>query len=130
MLTLCLERQQLSNEKGFSLLEVIVAIALLGLGIVAIMQLFSTGLDSARKTDEYTRALIHARSLMDDAMTMDDLARISDSGDFNDGFSYQRSAKLKESREKTDVYEVDVEVFWGNGGVVRLKSLKTVEHER
>jgi len=50
------------NEHGFTLLEVLIAIAILGVGIMAIMQLFPASLNQSRLAAERTAAATAANS--------------------------------------------------------------------
>ena len=45
------------SKKGFTLLEVIIALAILGIGLTVIMELFSGGLRLGRVSHEYTQAM-------------------------------------------------------------------------
>ena len=52
------------NEKGFSLLEILVAFAILSLSIGILLRIFAGGGFIARTADDYYRAVITAESLM------------------------------------------------------------------
>lgn len=56
---------------GFSLLEVIVATALMGLTVVGLLSLTSQSLSNAARIREYDRAAMLARSQMDELLTVD-----------------------------------------------------------
>ena len=58
----------LLRSRGFSLLEVMVALAILGIALVAIFQLFSVNLRSTQKAEDYTKAIFYARSMLDEAL--------------------------------------------------------------
>jgi prepilin-type N-terminal cleavage/methylation domain-containing protein len=45
-----------TRNQGFTLLEIVVAMAILGIGLVVIIELFSGGLRLARVSEEYTKA--------------------------------------------------------------------------
>ena len=51
--------------RGFTLLEVMVALAILGVGIVTIMQLFSGSLQVQDRAARQMRAVLYAREAMD-----------------------------------------------------------------
>lgn len=121
-LTLCSGPQK---SKGFSLLEVMVSISILGIALVTLFQLFSISLRSVKKSEDYSMALIHARSIMDEAYALPKLTAGSESFDFEDGFKGIRTVSLKPSEEKIKVYEIIVTVSWPPSGKLELNGLKT-----
>lgn len=58
-------QSNLRGDDGFTLLEVLVAFAIMSVAMVAIMQAFSGGLDATRRTAAASEALATARSLLD-----------------------------------------------------------------
>lgn len=56
------------HRRGFTLLEVMVALAILGMGLVLVMQLFAGGLRAVKVSEEYTMALLYARQKMEEAV--------------------------------------------------------------
>ena len=50
---------------GFTLLEIAVALAIVGIGMVACMQVFSGGLRLEDRASRQSRAVLHARAAMD-----------------------------------------------------------------
>jgi len=56
------------TQRGFTLLEVMVAVAVMSIGIVGALQLFSGSLRLVGEADRQTRALVLGRSLVDEAM--------------------------------------------------------------
>ena len=76
------------SEKGFTLLEVLVATMVLGIAVVVLLQLFSGALDQARRADDYTRAVFHARSKMEELLLDPPAAAIMERGDFGDGYRW------------------------------------------
>lgn len=113
------------QSKGFSLLEVMVSITILGIALVALFQLFSMNLRSVKKSEDYSRALIHARSIMDEAYAQPHPADGSESFDFEDGFKGYRTISLKSSEEKIRIYEIIVIVSWPPSGTLELNGLRT-----
>lgn len=114
------------NRRGFSLLEVMVAISILGIAIVALFQLFSVNLRSVKKTEDYSKALVYARSLMDDAYAITELTDKTESYDFKDGFRGSRTIRLKSTDENNiKIYEISATVSWPPSGGLEIKGLRT-----
>ena len=114
---------QISNSRrdGFTLIEVIVAMAILGISLVLIMQLFAGGLRAARTSCDYSRAVIHAKDKM--AEKTED--PVQDSGAFDDGFKWE--TEIESYRElKDDAYKlikIKVRIMWPDV----MKNSKTLE---
>lgn len=123
----------LRQSRGFSLLEVMVALAILGVSLVAIFQLFSITLRSTRKADSYTRALFYARSMMDEFYAAADPEKPSQSEDFEDGFSGSRKVTKISTPDKTgataanmELYQIEVTIKWEPSGRLDIKGLRSV----
>jgi len=102
-----------------------VAISILSIAVVALFQLFSVNLRSVKKSENYSKALIYARSLMDEAYALPELSDGSKSFDFKDGFNGIRIVSLKSSDEKIKTYSITVTVSWPPSGKLELRGLKT-----
>ncbi|MFQ5480081.1 MAG: prepilin-type N-terminal cleavage/methylation domain-containing protein [Thermodesulfobacteriota bacterium] len=61
------------REAGFTLLEVMVSLAILGIGILMVMQLFSGGLGLAVASSNHTEAVLLAREKMAETLVDKDL---------------------------------------------------------
>ncbi len=73
------------SSPGFTLVEIIVAMAILGISLVLVMQLFSAGLRTAKASCDYTIAIVHAKDKMEElSQTL-----VNDSGEFEDGFKWE-----------------------------------------
>ncbi len=75
-------------EGGFTLLEVLVATMVLGISVVVVLQLFSGGLDQARRAEDYTRAVLHARAKMEEVLLDLPSGPVLERGDFGDGYRW------------------------------------------
>ena len=115
------------RSRGFSLFEVIVAISLLSIAVAAIIQVYSINLNSTRKADLYTRAIIHARSVMDETLSSEELDEASGSEDIDDQFEIIKSITILpvEDDDLVETYEIIVNVSW-HGGSIELKSQKSI----
>ncbi len=104
------------------------ALAIMGLALVAIFQIFSITMRSTKKADDYTRALFYARSVLDQAYVLPDVEAGYDLTDFRDGFEAKRDISLKSSSndDKAKLYEITVTVTWPPSGSLTIKGLRNV----
>jgi len=58
------------NARGFTLLEVAVALAIMGVGVVTVLELFSAGLKMETGAGVRARAVVYARGLLDQTMAL------------------------------------------------------------
>lgn len=113
---------------GFSLLEVLIALAILGVSVVSVFQLFSITLRSTKKTEDYTRALLYAQSLLDEGFStanpMDDQVTIRFGKDYQGG----RTVVLKGVSDdgSLKMYEITASVSWRPSGNLKIKALRAV----
>ena len=134
---------RLFPDRGFTLIEVIVAIAVLSISLVMIMQLFSGGLKASRASCDYTRAVVHAKDKMEELfLTPVQVGTTRDrgSGEFGDGFSWESETvpyeefKVKNEDSGSNILKIKVKVLWSNllnqQKSIELVSLKTVEKEK
>lgn len=113
-------------SKGFTLLEVMVAMAILGIAIVAVFQLFSISLRSTKKAEDYTNALFYARALLDETYAMQEVSEGTETVEFEGGFSGIRTISLNASTENARLYEISVKVTWLPSGSLEIKGLRAI----
>jgi general secretion pathway protein I len=119
------------NNDGFTLFEVIVAVAILSISLVMVMQLFSAGLRSARSSCDYTRAVIHAKDKMAELADAPEI----DSGDFEDGFKWETDVQDYKQNEDAsmNLKKLIVRVYWPDvmekQKTFELVSLKMIQGE-
>ena len=118
----------LLRSSGFSLLEVMVSLAILGIALVAIFQLFSLNLRSTQKAEDYTKAIFYARSMLDEAYIFVDPSDASDSKEYENKYAVTRKVSLKSESDdgKIKLYEITVAVAWPPSGNLKINSLRTV----
>ena len=109
-------------------MEVMVALAIMSVSLVAVFQLYSLGLRSAKKADDYTYAVLYAGSLMDEAYALPDPASASGAKELRQGYKATRDVVLKSSSDdgKTKLYEITVTVTWPPSGSLKIKGLRSV----
>lgn len=81
-------RPAVGARQGFTLLEVLVATMVLGIAVVIVMQLFAGGLDQARRAEDYTRAVFHARAKMEEVLLDPPSGPVTAQGAFDDGYRW------------------------------------------
>jgi len=131
------------NARGFTLLEIMVALAILATGIVTVLELFGGSLRLGSKASQRTQAVIYAQNVMDRVLAKERLEDGEDSGEFPGGYRWQAQVqevhppeedtkRLQSNRQQaTDFFhlkEIEVGVFWSEGVGQQsylLRSLRT-----
>lgn len=108
-------------KKGFTLIEILVAMSILAISLVVVLQLFSGGLKSGRLSEEYTRGIFYAREKMDEILLAEKLTEGVISGEFDDGFKWRAEARHLDIAAAEDVrlpfgaFNIKVDVSWPEG---------------
>jgi len=129
-----------SERTGFTLLEVVVATAILGVALSVALQIFSEGLKNVHRIDLAHRAMSHAENVMNEILA-DEIA-ISPTtlgGDLDEDFSYvaeldfwqepQEGLSVAGVEPRVQLLSVRVDVLFKNdarGKLYRAICLKTV----
>jgi general secretion pathway protein I len=118
------------DARGFTLLEVLVALAILCLAVVASIQGFAQGLRLLKLAGDHQQAMLLA-----DEKAREMVAPVPGREEGTDGaFSWAREVKAVEAPELTSVtganpwhvYQIAVRVRWGESRQVELTTLRTV----
>lgn len=124
----------MGNKRGFTLLEVMIAIAILGVALTVILQLFAQGLDSAKRSGEYSKAILYAKEKMEELIAMDDLAEGEESGEFDDVYRWHSEIKPAELEDEEGyqyfpmkILELTVRVSWLSDGKEKNFAVKTLK---
>lgn len=116
---------------GFTLLEVLVALAILGIAITVVLQLFSANLRSVAASEDYLSAAVKAEAKMREILDDNALSGKSLSETTNDGYRIDVSVTdtLKERTDSIQValLDVSVTVRWIKGTKERSLSLRTTK---
>jgi general secretion pathway protein I len=119
------------REKGFSLLETLVAIVILGVSLVVILQLYSEGLKAGDLSEQYTRALFIAQNKMEEILLQPMLEEGEISEEIEGDFSYHTTItwiepEEDEKRAAFDLFDVTVRVTWQAGIAEKEVEISTV----
>jgi general secretion pathway protein I len=123
-----------SRAGGFTLLEVLVALAILGLAVVAVIQGFTQGLRLLKLAGDHQQAIL----LADEKVREVVLPEAGRTEGIEGAFTWQRSMRELPAPELTPVgslpawrvYEITVQVRWGERRQVELSTLRTVATAR
>ena len=127
-----LEQERSSNTKaGFTLLEVLVAMALLSIALVSIIQLFSINLRGIATSEDLAKAVMRAEATMRDVLDDEDIAEKSSSETTPDGYRVDVAiTKAEEERTENlplELLQISLTVHWKDGVKERTLTLKTMK---
>ena len=134
------------SERGFTLIEVLIATSVAAVGIVAALELFAGSTRLAGAATDQTRALVIGRSVMDQMLWHIDIEDGVESGEVDEyhwtrevvtlepSLGRSNADDLGEEEEESEDFElkgVSVVVSWTNAGGVdkelRLSSARIME---
>jgi len=124
------------KQDGFTLIEVLVAVAILGIGLTMLLELFSGGLRSAKVSEEYTKAVCYGKGKMEEMLTSRDFSEGETEGSFDDQFSWKVEVKKSnpslgqpnesETKLPIDLFQIVVRVTWQSGRGERNIEMETL----
>ena len=127
-----------AGSRGFTLLEVLLAVMILGLSVSAILYQFQVALRAGSKSREETEAVHHAKEKLEELKAQKKYAESFESGGFDDGYAWETEvipyvapADDEEAYEgmKHETFLLRARVKWGpeeRQRQVELATLKTV----
>jgi prepilin-type N-terminal cleavage/methylation domain-containing protein len=141
------------GARGFTLLEVAIAMAILGVGVVTVLELFSAGLRMEGNAGYRAHAVVYARGLLDQTLALPELRAGNDRGRFDQTFTWevvvreapeftdeapkgglstkQKDMSVKNNPSDLVMYDIEVSVSWpqsGNReGVYAIRTLRLAQ---
>lgn len=121
-----------ASQHGYSLIEVVVAIAVAGTTLAGLVHAVGTNLRHAALTHEYTRATALAESMITRVGTELPLQAGTQRGRFDGTFRWQRTIRTDDDpapaadEPPLQPHEIDVTVWWRDGGRTRQVTLHTM----
>jgi len=125
------------SAAGFTLLEIAVALAILGVGIVTCLQIFSGSLRLQDRATRESRAILHARAAMDALLFQPEIVDHSEERTTADGFQTHILVRHAGADEGIDTKALDfnsdqalrylqVDVSWQDGLGTKTYTLKSL----
>jgi len=119
----------LTSQKGFTLLEILVALAILAAAVTIMFQLFSASLRNIAASEDIVAASLRAETKMREVLGKEELSPDSWTEDTNDG--YKCAVNITEAlQQKTDslpmqLLQIDLVLTWIKNSKERSLHLKT-----
>jgi general secretion pathway protein I len=122
------------RQRGFTLIEIVVALSILGVGLIVIIELFAGGLRLGRTSEEFSKAVSLARMKLEEVSLNPVLQEGSETGEFDKDFRWQVAVKKMdilpverppEFQPLVEFYRVKVEILWKSGSKERIAGIET-----
>ena len=119
------------GEEGFTLLEVLVALAILGISVTVIFQLFSANLRAVRGSEDYVAAAVTAQTKMRQVLDDEKLAEKAWSETTLDGYRVDVvvAETLKDRTKDIEVQllEVIMTVYWTKNSKTKTMTARSMK---
>lgn len=119
-------------RKGFTLLEVVVAMAILGAGIAALLALFSGSLRLAGGARDTSAAAVYASQRLEEALLAPNPVEGEEKGPFGEKYRWVTRTTFLPGGEQGDYRPVRIEVtvIWGDPGAERSVDVAATRWEK
>lgn len=117
------------NQRGFTLLEIVVALAIAAIALPALLRAFSEGTKRRSIIENKTTALYLLKLRMSEIEMLGEIEDGSDEGEFGSDSRFQWSSEIAES-DTEGLYEVTVTVTWQEMGREKAVELATYLADR
>jgi prepilin-type N-terminal cleavage/methylation domain-containing protein len=128
-----LSRRFAAFSPGFTLLEVIVAMTIVGIGVVTLLEIFSMGLRLGSRSSDATEAMTYSQQAMDEILLRRNLDEGAQQGSLNASTHWK--LQIQPVRDSTDssslsseweLQEITLTMRVGNAGRERPVELRTL----
>ncbi|OGQ82602.1 MAG: hypothetical protein A3F90_13940 [Deltaproteobacteria bacterium RIFCSPLOWO2_12_FULL_60_19] len=126
-----IQNSKFKIQNGFTLLEVVVAMAIVGLGVVALLEIFSLGLRLETRSSARTEAAVYMRQVMDEVLARRALSEGSEGGPI--GRNHRWQVEVRSLRDETqlaqsnwDLNEVTLTMRYADGRSEKQLEMKTL----
>lgn len=121
-----------SRSAGFTLLEVVVAMTILGIGVVTLLEIFSSGLRLGSRSSAATEAMAYGRQTMDEILLRRKIEEGPQQGVLNDKTRWRLAIEpVREQSERLtlssawELKEITLDMQVTEAGRDRLVELRT-----
>jgi general secretion pathway protein I len=139
----CFNRKRYAT--GFTLIEVVVATAILGVALTVIIELFSGGLRLARTSAEYTKGINYARMKMEEMTVKQTIGEGSEEGEFDATYRWRVETKRVDIipvekgldfNPPVELFQININVSWKSGlkerstGIESYRMIRSEDEEK
>jgi general secretion pathway protein I len=126
---------KLKTQPGFTLLEVVVAMAIVGLGVVTLLQIFSYGLRLESSSASRTDAVVYSRQVMDEFLVRKDFDGRGDAGSFGKNHRWRvDTSPVRDDSDLApkgwDITEITLLMRYLDGERDKLVEMKTLRVQK
>lgn len=118
-------KRQVNNNRGFTLIETLVAFMILSISLVVVLELFSGSLKSIQISNDYEHGLFHAKKKMEEILVFERLDPVRDQGELADGYKWyvevvpERNIPEDRPDAPLGLFNIKVKVEWRKFGRVK-----------
>ncbi|MGA7296879.1 MAG: prepilin-type N-terminal cleavage/methylation domain-containing protein [Rhodanobacteraceae bacterium] len=128
-----------ARQRGFSLIEVIAAFLIFAVGFGVLLQILTSSLRVAHRSQDYTQATLWAESKLDTVGVGEPLKDGSEQGSFDDKYRWDMTVQKIQPPDVAggvdenlpiDLYQVSLTVAWGAPGrehSTRFETIRAVD---
>lgn len=126
-------RKRARDNRGFTLIEIVVALLVLAIASAVIFEGFSVGFRNARTADDFAQAVLIAQSKLAPAGVAEPLSAGVTSGEELDKYAWtvrvdpvEVALEAGATPSELEPFLLAVDVTWSDGGTERTVSLSTL----
>ena len=118
-------------ENGFTLLEVVVAMAIVGLGVVTVLEVFSLGLRLSARSYGQSEAMTYGLRVLDESLARREVQDGSEEGSFGERYRWRMQVETWRDEAQLsslgwELKEVTLQMERRDGGVGKRIEMKTL----
>lgn len=122
-----------TNSLGFTLIEVVIALGLMGVALILLIELFSGALRLGKTANEYSRATAWARMKLEEIVLQPKIQEGVEEGELPGKYRWQLEIKKTEILKERygdvpvplELYQIKLKVNWNSGIKERNLVLET-----
>lgn len=119
-----------NRERGFSLVEMLAALIIFAIGVMAVLEVITASVRSTTATVGYTEAVFLAQQRIEETVATEALAPMTDSGNFGEAYPRHSWKREVEELDAGRLYRIRVDVTWNERGSDRQYTLTTLAANR
>jgi prepilin-type N-terminal cleavage/methylation domain-containing protein len=123
-------RSTFAIRGGFSLTELVAAMTIFSIGVMACVELYSISLRSTSDSLDYTQAVFLAQQMVEETIAEGLLTASTDSGDFGDAFPRHSYELEIENADQDGLMMIRVIVLWTSRTTEKQYELTTLYADR